>query len=483
VDINSRADIDFLKELKILLKNERYSDILLTNVLGTNVTLTFWMGRLTQKPRKRYRLILLYLYFLFIKDIFKYIKSGFSKSNSKDNTILTDKIIIEAQSHESRIKNLWFPVAKKLGKERCLVLTSNDQYTEYESELNYIHLDNIKLNNWLYSRFYILKNAIRWYRKIGRLKLAFPFLNKRFRLEIILILIIQINNIEKVEYFRKKYTPKSYVSIWDWYYLGSAFCSVLKKYRTPTFTFVHGAIGKNSMREFAPLNAQYVFTWGNYSSKLFLERGTPKDCIFSVGIQRIQKFKTKLESEVSKIKSTWKINPDQTIILLAFTSVITDRWKNDIQQLFKLIPDFFFICRPHPSTKLSLINQLIPSDKNNIIILTSKQISLEDCISISDLVIVDSSTAGFDAIIQEKPVFVLDSNEPPKFQDVMLDAIENEAAVLCKNVDELCGQLKNLEIQNGSISVFDKKRSAFVKDYIHAYGNEAVDNVIEILNN
>jgi hypothetical protein len=481
--MKSRTDKDILNLLKTILRDDRYLDIPLANVIGANITLIYRQGLLTKKPRSKLRLVLIFIYLFLIKDIVGYVLSICNITNQQKHDELTNKIIIEALSNESRLRGLWLPLAEKLGKENCiLIVPRNDMVNEY-SNFNVISINNLKLNRWFYSRLYFAKNYLKWYKKVKIIKKEYIYLNANFQIEIILTLLTQISLIEKTDWFCQKYHPKSYVSIWDWYYFGSVFCTVFKRYNIPTYTFVHGAIGKNSVDEFIPLNAQYVFTWGNYSSNLFIDNGISKERVLQVGIQRIKQCVTISELKIVEIKKRFNINIEQKILLLAFTAVITESWKKDINRLFELLPDYFFICRPHPSTELFVLAQFIPADKNHIMILSPEQLTLEKCISVSDVVVVDSSTAGFDAIVQNKPVFVLDSNQNSGLQDVMIDAIENNAAIHCKTVTKLINYLKSFDddVSNGIDNDFNKSQKEFINNYIHAFDTDALNNILNIL--
>ncbi len=472
-----REDVRFLKSLRRVLNNQKYEGVMLSNILGANITLAYWQGVLTSKPRTKLTILFYFIYTLFIRDFYAKIRARFIKNQVKLNKAkISHKIVLEALSSESRLQGFWYPLAKKLGIEKCVVLTPDQHCIDIDSDINFMHVDSLKLNSWLNSRVYIIRNIVRWYKKSSVLKSEFPVLNHNFQLEVILILISQISVLEKAIFFKKEFNPKSYVSIWDWSYLGSACCSIFNKYKIPTYTFVHGALGKRSMDEFVPLNANYVFTWGNYMSNLFIKSGVKKQHVLTVGIQRVERYVALKESEIFELKRKFKIMSHKTVILLAFTAVISKQWVKNVIELIKGFPDFRFIIRPHPSTLPNTITDLFPVF-NNVIILSAGQVSLKDSIDISDVVVVESSTAGFDALIQQKPVFVLDSLANPQFHDIMIDAIDCGAVKLCTTASELGNYFKNADYKRDTDSDIAKNRDVFVNDYIDSYGNWAVKKI------
>ncbi len=111
--------------------------------------------------------------------------------------------------------------------------------------------------------------------------------------------------------------------------------------------------------------------------------------------------------------------------------------------------------------------------------LTKDDESIEVSISKSDIIIVDTSTAGFDAINMDKPVFVIDSAPIKRPQDVMEDIISYGAAIFCSSAIEFGINFQKYQTDPEYRNHLSINRKRFVTDFICDYGDQATKNIIE----
>ena len=112
----------------------------------------------------------------------------------------------------------------------------------------------------------------------------------------------------------------------------------------------------------------------------------------------------------------------------------------------------------------------------------SSKETIEESIGRGDIIVVNSSTAGFDAINKDKMVFVLDSAAIPKTQDIMLDACEAEAATFCSSFSVFEAKFDDYLNSADLRHFYQEKRRLFVNDYVAYFGEDAAREIAEKMN-
>jgi hypothetical protein len=382
-------------------------------------------------------------------------------------------------STQDRLRGFWYPIFEKSPNrfKKTLVLSCNgiEQYVNdskkiiYTSRLKGNALEVLKWDN---------KNRKFLQKQINAI-CAKHNLSKSSTFAIYNTILASVILIEQYHQLFKVDKPCGFLTIDDQHVHGAVICNILNSYNIPTYTQIHGAIGVQSMVDFIPINAKYVLCWGNYMKKLFLNEGVAESSLIVTGCQRARK-QTKLSTEsIYGIKRKIGITVNdlrKPIILFGFTRLITKNWIQDIIELKKgLGYEFQLTGRLHPSTTLSEVKEIKNVLGNEIIILESSDLKLKEHISIADYIIIDSSTLGFDALIQEKTVIVLDSNTELKTQDVMYDLLRANAAILCRSTKEVVEFLHSEKTQ----SDLRLNSANFVRNYISNYDEQAAVKIIE----
>lgn len=460
-----RRDLIVLNNLRDAFKNQFYGSIEIWRLLGANVTLKYW-EKFVFKKNKKSAIIYLF-YFLFFVDFIRLFKFKKYKTRLIFNE---NPLFVEALSDNVRVNGFWLPVMENYEVGKAVLVTDKIEiYNKYKNLFSVYPLVSFSFVEWILSRIFIftfvLKNFIFLFFKK---KVFHPITS----IELINIFILQINSIIKFKWAIKQIKPKAYLSIWDWYDLGSVGTSVFKSKGLPTFTFIHGAAGKKSLKEFIPLNADYIFSWGQYQTLSLCELGTDRNKILQCGCPRMKEFK-----DFTIEKSDEK----RLSILILLTAMIDPCFVDDIQYIVKhYSKDYTIHIRLHPSIKLNNLDKKLQS--LNIHFLTTEIESIETSISNSDIIIVDTSTAGFDAINMDKPVFVLDSAPVKRPQDIMEDIINYGAAVFCDSFADFERNFHRYKSDPEFRSNLSINRRRFVNDFICDYGDQATKNIIKNLN-
>ncbi len=453
-----REDLQVLQRVRGIFKNQHYGSIEIWRLFGANVTLKYWEKR--QNIKDNGCSFFLFFYFYFFRDFLQLFKHYFQTSINECNK---NPVIIEALADDPRVSGFWLPVARVYKKESIIILTNDFNIAKkYQSEFNVMFLCRFSIFEWIKSRLFIIsflsKNIVFLHRNRKRFEPISLF-------ELLNILIIQINTIVKTKWIINKVYPVAYLTIWDWYNLGSAAINTFKSYKILTFTFIHGAAGKEALKEFLPLNADYILSWGKHNTKSLIELGLHSSQILEVGCPRIV-HKNSCENKFEEA--------DKKIIIVLLTAILDPCFIDDIIQLSKkYAKDFDIHVRLHPSTNISeLGNKLMKSQIN---IITKNDETLEQSLDKAFAIVVDTSTAGFDAINMDKAVFVIDSSPVKRKQDIMDDIIQFEAAIFSSSFDDF---ILNFEMfLNNSLfrKQLSEKRKLFSENFIAAYSDDSAN--------
>ena len=461
----NRPDLYVKHELQENFKNENFRNVRISNIIASNITQSYLSFR--KKKFKIAKELSNIFYLIFIRDLYVFVKFYFK---IKKEIVSKDQIIIEAISDESRLRGFWLAIAKKYDRCGCLIITEDfDVYYRYNTDFNVIIPYKFDCLLWIKSRFYILLRLFKFYRLAKVQDNYTHFFALRVR--IVADIIYQINNVVKADKIVNDYKPSSFLTIWDLYPIGAVFCNVFSSYKLPSITFIHGAVGIKSLIEFIPLNADYIISWGKYNTNLLISNGINSKNILESGCPRMTEYIPSMKVEVNKDKSSFNIELERKVICFLNTAIIRDRWMKDVSEIFNLLSlKYDFFCRPHPSNSRDLISLTLPP---SLKVVWSDQLSLEKSIEMSDYLITDSSSAGFDALFMKKLVFVLDTNTVDVYQDVMYDACKEGAAVFCKSIDELLVNINRYTNDKEYKLTIKENQTRFVSDFISSYGEES----------
>lgn len=470
--INDRPDLEIIAQVRDAFRGSAFDGQEIWRLVGPNITNHYFDG--TLHSRSLLMNIGVLVYYLFFRD-FIYLIRRLSHRHKPLNGGMRP-VFIEAITNNFRFAKFWLPVAEHFRTKNGIIITEDEHVLRQNRDQFHVYIPSrFHLGTWLRSRIFILRNLRHWMRGIKKLQQS-GLIQKKQRYFIMGLVVYQINMLNKAGWLYKKLQPRAFVTTWDWYDIGAAFCVAAKNRGVKTFTFIHGAMGRQSFPELLPLNADYVFSWGQLNTWHLRAHEVPAHAILETGTPKLHKFAPPAPAEIRSMKEAWKLPVDKPIILLPFTYVITDYWIRDVNYLIENLPDFHFVLRPHPSNSVSaIVTQIRPAA--NWVIFNNGDMLLEDAILMSDYVVVDSSTAGFDALFMGKDVIALDSAPQSKMQDVMLDACEERAAIFCTQAEDAVATLLRFHTDAAFQKEMAENRAHFVSIYVKAYGTEAVQQV------
>jgi len=168
-----------------------------------------------------------------------------------------------------------------------------------------------------------------------------------------------------------------------------------------------------------------TLVWGELDYNRFLQYGYyPKQSIRVTGCQRYDSIISK-KGHLSKYEfcKKYSISINTTIVLWATQSHAWDMNENysyfeEVFSTFSVLPQCTLVIKQHPNESSifdSLIIEYCKKYPNVNCISLPRNSVITDAISISDILIVKTSTSGQEAILFEKPLIILDFTETPDF--------------------------------------------------------------------
>jgi phosphohistidine swiveling domain-containing protein len=451
-----RRDLVVLNCIRSAFKNQFFLDIEIWRLLGTNVTLSYWER--SKGNTTKYNAVFYFLYYFFFVDFIRLLKL---RKYNKGSHIEQIGVFVEALSDEARVRGLWLPVVEGYVTGNAAIITNKKElYNKYQNDHKVLILKSFSFFKWIKSRWFILKFIIKNFKFLFIEKKKFQPLSS---FGLINIVILQISTILKFDWLIIKYNPRAYLTIWDWYALGSAAVNTFKSYKIPTFTFIHGAAGKEALKEFLPLNADYILSWGKHNTKSLIELGLHHSQILEVGCPRMHQ-NSSYYVEMEQV--------DKRIIMVLLTAILDPCFINDIIKINNKYENIFNIhVRLHPSTAISDIDLRLKSA--NITIITKNDETLEQSLDKAFAIVLDTSSAGFDAVNMDKPVFVIDSSPVKRNQDIMDDIIKFEAAVFSDSLEDFSINFESFLNDASFQSQLAKNRKLFSSNFIAAYSDDS----------
>jgi len=240
----------------------------------------------------------------------------------------------------------------------------------------------------------------------------------------------------------------------------------------------HGVI--NLPYGYTPILADYLFCWGNSQKNQLVKMGANQDTIIITGAQHI--CPTILADKKSSREKLF-VTSDHTIVLLATNPVSKDNRKKLVKSFCESLYENSKIemaIRLHPSEKLDFYHEEIDRFPR-VRFLTNKELSLDESLAASDIVVCHDSGFGLDAIIKGKTVIILDVLDTPlKFGK---ELVELAGCPRARSKDELAMLIKKLISDESYLNSIRLDVEKYLRENFSVFGIDAATNVAREINN
>lgn len=278
--------------------------------------------------------------------------------------------------------------------------------------------------------------------------------------------------IEALEHIK----PAYFVVEHDRYGLTSPFVLAAKHLKIPTFTMMHGAV--NHKFGYLPLLADKLLCWGSRQKILLEKYGAPKGSVAVVGAPQL-KGKISIPSEDARLK--FGSLGTESIMVLATNPMSLEQREKLLRMFCETIDaseDWKGLVRLHPSESLEAYSSFI-QDYPNIIFDKNERFSLDETLSLADVVCIFNSAFGLDALLSGKAVIVLNVDRSSLGQ--------GEDLIRVGRLSEICSTLdfkKFQESWSNDIHFrenYQSKVRTYAKSYCESFDLDAAKRTVDYI--
>ncbi len=389
------------------------------------------------------------------------------------------RILIAAGGEQERSRRLWQPLAGAFGPaEGLLVAGGRSQLRHLPAGLPAVVLSDFP-PAWLATRRWLLARLGRWLRGLAEVCADCGFAPAaRWRLAA--QLVHQTGKIATALGLCERLKPRALVVNWDRNPIGSVLCAALSSRGVPTFTLVHGAFGAQNQGGFLPLGARFVLTWGDIHTELLRGAGVPAERLIPVGVFEPRPVRRRLDDagRAARLEQLGA-DPGKPVVVVGLTCLAASErrvWADILGELANRLPEFVVLGRLHPSNSRASFAELL-QENSRLRLVDDRLLNAKQTLELADLVVVDSSSFGFDAIQHEIPVLVLEPPDGSGYFSLMREAMAAGAALYARDVGQLAAQVESLWNDPALRQRQLERARAFEARYVCAYGQEALARV------
>jgi hypothetical protein len=257
-----------------------------------------------------------------------------------------------------------------------------------------------------------------------------------------------------------------------------AACLVLtaRTYGIPTMTMVHGVV--NPPYGYTPMLADLTFCWGKSQRDQLIEMGEKPERLIIAGYQRLSR-----NIKVSTSEARAKVGlPDRPTVLLATNPICPEHRRKLVRVFCDALADqkqLSAVVRLHPAESLDFYENAIAAFPT-ILFLKNDIWTLDEALAAVDIVVCHNSGLGNDSLIKDKFVIVLDVL-PMKLANGQ-ELIEKAGCPWAKDAKDLINIITVIVNDNEYRHKLKAQSELYLKETYEAFGNDAVKNIIQIIN-
>lgn len=289
------------------------------------------------------------------------------------------------------------------------------------------------------------------------------------RLQLVFTLMIQLNSFNNWHSIFKVYRPAIIVVDFDRDNRNAPMILAAKKNTINTVTLVHGVI--NPPYGYWPLTANEIWCWGTFQKSQLMAHGISEKQIKVVGSPIVQKISKSLEEkQKSEIKTIGiGLNPmgdEYNHQLLSYL------FENDDHIHFN------WVVKLHPSMVKS--KWMIDLEKENVSIHESDMLSIKDFFDAIDILVVGNSGIGYEAVVNEIPIWVYSPEKEGLGHDKVM--IENGNCPDITDLENLRHHLYGLAYDSEYLaSLLEKEKSFVLGEFYSCIEKEASNKIIKAI--
>jgi hypothetical protein len=223
----------------------------------------------------------------------------------------------------------------------------------------------------------------------------------------------------------------------------------------PSICLQHGILG--GPEAYLPVFSTKVAVYGQYEKDWYIERGLPENRIAITGHPRFDDIFIQNHLPRTDFQKKYNLNPQKKYVLLATQPGNILLWSKLIEILAKQ-REIEVIIKPHPwelsrGPDRMAVYELYSNKYQSVKLILKKGVNLYDILANVDIVVVNLSTAGLEAMMFRKPLFIL-SDMPFDYYDKMKDFTSSSPTKLAQLITRFFKDYRLQQLAHNKISEF-----------------------------
>jgi hypothetical protein len=271
--------------------------------------------------------------------------------------------------------------------------------------------------------------------------------------------------------------PAAIVTDYDRARLPSCLVLAARSLGIPTFSLQHGVLDEHAVG-FVPVIADHMFCWGELHRRILIEAGTDPAKLAIGGCPRLTRD---LLAEPRTIRGRLRINPADRVVMLG-TSPIAPSQRRLLAAWFceavSQLEGVSGIVRLHPSEDIAFYAE-IARKYPQVTFLDNSRFSLDESFAASDVVVVQSSGLGSDALVKRRLAIVVNLPDVPLGHGK--DLIEQAGCPRVASPGELAGSLQSLLFNRTARQRQLAAGERYVEDFCAHFGEDSACRISEFV--
>lgn len=438
----SYLDWEKSKRIELILNQVKFKDILVGEMLSHYLSILSDQGYNKQSIGDKLKQLLIKLrYSINLKNSFETNITGEEE---------TGKILFGLTDNSKRLTDFIEPLANVFNLNNILIFSSKESEFLPNEKQVFRYVKGLSKQQYRIWRFHYNASKKIFYDALHKLQSEFEISNSITN-QLKLLFLVQSQRAIVIEAAIEKLKPCCLIVDHDRQYDNSLLVSICNANNIPTFTLIHGlTIPPYSSY---PVIANYLLAWGDFHKEQFSGLGLSGERIIVCGNYKVDRT---LSISRDSYHGTLFKDRAKKIVLFASTNFnyaqkikITREY---CQASLGLKDQAYFAVRLHPSEKMEDFAEL-KVEFQHVIFLTHNDLSYEESLGLSDLIIGHNTAFIVDAYLKLKPILVFDSNSIT--YPIGLGGIinENDKVLYARNTEELASELNVFIASESSISI------------------------------
>ena len=388
----------------------------------------------------------------------------------KKSFIVNTRVIGTWIANKHHYRNMMVPLIEHFNKNITVIYNPEIKNVDQLYNANFISIKETYITPLNYIPYLIRFISV----------ILFAFITKRKRLnlnfrELYYYAVLLFHQGRIIAFYdnqfkRQKNQVRLVVTEYDRNSVAAPLVLTAKKHGIKTITMVHGVI---EAKGFTPLLADYIFCFGEIQKNQLVKQHVPGEKIRVTGTTIIPTFK--------EIERRRKQKDPVLRVCLGISPIKQEHLNDMINTVVETVSDkssVELIIKLHPShMKENFIH--LEEQHRNIKVLSSKEIDNMDLFGKIDLLIINFSGLGIEAMYQKVPVVLMKTH---KGETGLVDLIVKWSTLpVFETSGELHSILSRIMTDSKYLDDLSKTGKVFADKYYYATGFEAAQNIINEL--